>query len=68
MKKQHKEIIRKLKAAGAIVGGNENLPDYIADGFIRGILECPDCRAAIEDVGRREAASGRAGLGPRIGH
>jgi hypothetical protein len=68
MKKQHREIIRKLKAAGGRVGINENTPDYITEGFIRGILECPDCRQALEEVDRREAATGRESLGPRIGH
>jgi hypothetical protein len=68
MKKQHREIIRKLEAAGGRVGINENTPDYIVDLFIRGILECRDCRQSLAEVDRREADSGLAALGPHIGH
>jgi hypothetical protein len=49
-------IVRKLKAEiearGGIVFVPPDLPDEIAEMFLREVLECPDCQAAVRKSGR----------------
>ena len=54
------DTIRRLRAEIERRGGsihiNENLPDEIAEMFLRQILECPDC--APREQARRKQSSG----------
>jgi len=45
--------LRKLKAkiekAGGLVRIGEDLPDHIAEAFLKEVMACPDCARAIAE-------------------
>ena len=42
-----KRIKEQLERAGGVIMIPEDLPDDIAEIFVKGIMDCPDCAAAI---------------------
>ena len=58
MNKKLKNLMQKLEAAGAVVGVRDDIPDEVAELFIRGIMSCPDCAAALRNVDRQKGAAG----------
>jgi hypothetical protein len=67
MNKKLRKLMRRLEAAGAVVGMREDIPDEIAELFIRDIMSCPDCVAAMEATERQKGAGSGEGW-HRDGH
>lgn len=56
MNRKLRKLMQKLEAAGAVVGMRDDIPDDVAEMFIRGVMECPDCAAAIANVEKQQLA------------
>ena len=42
-----RRLKKQLERAGGVVMLPENIPDDIAEIFVKGIMSCPDCAKAI---------------------
>ncbi len=59
MNSKLKKIKKQLERAGGLVMIPDHLPDDIARVFVKGIMSCPECAAAIaassmQRIGKRE--------------
>lgn len=52
MNRTVRKLLAKVEARGGIVGLNPEIPDWIAERFLREVLDCPMCL----DAARRKAA------------
>jgi hypothetical protein len=67
MNKKLRKLMKRLEAAGAVVGMSDDLPDDVAEMFIRGVMECPDCVAALRASERQQGIQHQEGWRPN-GH
>ncbi len=44
---QIEAVAAMLRAAGAVVGFEPGAPDHVKRAFLKMIMDCPDCRAAM---------------------
>ncbi len=49
---QVEAVAAMLRAAGGVVGMDPSAPDHVKQAFLKMMLECPDCRAAM--MGRHD--------------
>ncbi len=47
MNSKLKELKRQLERAGGLVMIPDHLPDDVAEIFVKEIMDCPECAAAI---------------------
>lgn len=41
-------MMREIERRGGIVGMESNVPDDVLEQFLKEVLDCPDCRAAVD--------------------
>jgi hypothetical protein len=58
MNKTIRRLKQEIEQRGGRVRLDENLPDKIAEQFLREILSCPDCMAQSRGDNGRERSSG----------
>jgi len=59
MNKTIRRLKQKIERRGGQIHIDENLPDDVAELFLREVLSCPDCVAQAHDEDhRRERSSG----------
>jgi hypothetical protein len=61
MNKRIRRLREQIERRGGQVHIDENLPDEIAEMFLREILTCPDCAAHSRDSSVRHAGQERGG-------
>lgn len=58
MNKTIRRLKQEIEQRGGSVHIDENLPDDVAEQFLREILSCPRCAAHSRNDKRREQSSG----------
>ncbi len=51
-----KKLKKQLERAGGVVFVPDHLPDDVAEMFVRGIMNCPDCVRAIAESSKQSGS------------